>query len=293
MFNTRQAILVSQSTKRIPRGELWLGRSLFQDLGWKDDLEGRQRLCRDFAMDIVFLPVSLSQSRNQPFDYRYFSLDEVSQLVAGNHGLLVSVIVDGPFQRLSQKIGLESLLRGWRTARMAGALQEESIEVGQVITACLECKPDALVIAEDIAYHHSTYVSYKDLEQSLFTFYREWVQEAHAKSVLSLFHSDGNLTSIVPGLLACGFDGLAGCELECQDVPALKRQYGSRLTFLTGVPSYLLEEEELGPRHQKQFVELLTTLAPGGRFVLCSSCGLSSAKHLPRLKTLYHWADEA
>jgi len=271
---------------------MWLGSGLFQDLGWKDDLEGHQRLCHDFAMDIVFLPVSLAHSCNPQFDYRYFSLDEARRLVAESHGLLVSIVIDGPFQRVAQKMGLQSLLRGWWTERTIKVLHEESIQVGKVVTACLECKPDALVIADDIAYHHSTYVSYKDLEQSLFIFYREWVQEAHAGGVLSFFHSDGNLTSIVSGLLVCGFDGLAGCELECQDVPALKRQYGARLTFLTGVPSYLLDEEELGPQHQRQFIGSLTTLASRGRFVLCSSRGLSSAKHLFRLRTLYHWADE-
>ncbi len=293
VLNTRQTILVSQSTKRIPRGEVWLGSGLFRDLGWRDDLEARQRLCDDFGMDILFLTVSSSLPHDRLFGYRLFSLDEISQWVAEDHGLLVSVVVDGPFQRLAQKIGVQSLLRKWGTVEVMGAMTEESIQVGQVVTACLKCKPDALVIADDIAYQHSTYVSHRDLEQSLFASYRGWVQQAHDRGILVFFHSDGNLTSVLPDLLVCGFDGLAGCELQCQDVPAFKRQYGSRLTFLTGVPSYLLDEEELGLRHQKQFTGLLTTLASGGRFVLCSSRGLSSAKHLSRLRTLYQWADEA
>jgi hypothetical protein len=244
-------------------------------------------------MDILFLPVGPSFSDHHLFGYRHFSLDEISQLLAGHHGLLVSIVIDGPFERLARKIGVESLLREWRAVETAEALQEESIQVGRMVNACLECQPDALVIADDIAYQHSTYVSRNDLERFLFTSYRGWVQHAHDRGVFTFFHSDGNLTSILPDLLVCGFDGLAGCELECQDVPALQRQCGSRLTFLTGVPSHLLDEEELGPQHQKQFTAQLLTLASGGRFVLCSSRGLSSAKHLSRLKTLYQWADEA
>ena len=292
MLNDRQSLLVSKSLSHIPRGELWLGHRLFQELGWEDDLESRVRLCRDLAMDILFLPVDFPSRRSHLFDYRYFSVDEVSQLVAANCDLMVSVIVDGPFQRLATKVGLQDLMRHWQTMRSGRALPEESAQVSQVISDCLKFRPDALVIADDIAYNLSTYVNPDDLEQSLFVFYRDWVQQAHDHNVLALFHSDGNLTGVVPGLLACGFDGLAGCELECQDILALKRQYGTRLTFLTGIPCDLLNKEP-HPSHRKQFTELLTSLASGGRFALGSSCGLSSAQHLSRLRTLYRWADEA
>ena len=37
---------------------------------------------------------------------------------------------------------------------------------------------------------------------------------------------------------------------------------------------------------------MLTDLTSVGHLVLCSSRGLSSARHLYRLRTLYQWADE-
>lgn len=295
VLNLRQAILGGQGTRRVPRGEIWLGSRLFRDLGWRDDLEARARLCDQLDMDILFVPVDPFPSGHHVFGYPHFGVDEVHQLVAEDHGWLVGIVINGPFQRLAQKIGYQSLLRNWRAVEVAAALREECCRVGQAVIACLECKPDALVIADDIAYQHSTYVSRKDLELCLFTSYsyRGWVQQAHDRDVVVFFHSDGNLTSILPDVLLCGFDGLAGCELECQDVPAFKRQYGSRLTLLTGVPGHLLDEEKMTARHQKQFARQLTILASGGCFVLCSSRGLFSAKHLSRLETLYRWADEA
>ena len=282
-----------QSKKRIPRGEMWLGHGLFRELGWKDDLEARVRLCRDLAMDIVFLPVALSCPHNHPFDYRYFSLDDASQLVTESHGLLVGSIIDGPFQKLSQRIGLPHLLRQWLTPGAIETLQEEAVQVGELVLACLECKPDALVIADDIAYHQSTFVSHKDLEQSLFIFYKDWIQQAHNRGIPVFFHSDGRLTDVFSSLLACGFDGLAGCQLEYLEPTALQRQYKSKLVLLAGIPNDLLEEEELDFSHRKQFIELLTDLTSVGHLVLCSSRGLSSARHLYRLRTLYQWADEA
>ena len=281
-----------QSKKRIPRGEMWLGHGLFQELGWEDNLEARLRLCQDLAMDMVFLPVASSCPHNHLFDYRYFSLDDVSQLVNESHGLLVGAMIDGPFQQLSQKIGLEHLLRQWLTLGAIETLQEEAIKVGQLISTCLECKPDVLVIADDIAYHHSTFVSHKDLEQSLFIFYRDWVQQAHNLGIPVFFHSDGRLTDVFSSLLACGFDGLAGCQLEYLDLATLPQPDKSRLVLLAGIPDDLLEKEELDLSHRKQFAELLTDLTSVGHLVLCSSRGLSSARHLCRLRTLYQWADE-
>jgi uroporphyrinogen decarboxylase len=280
-----------QSDKRIPRGEMWLGHGLFRDLGWKDDLESRLRLCHDLAMDIVFLPVASPQPYNHLFDYRFFSPDEASQPATKDHGLLVGVIIDGLFQHLSQNMGLQHLLHQWLTPGIAETLHEEAAEVGQLVSACLECKPDALVIADDIAYHRSTFVNPTDLE-SLYTFYRDWVQQAHEQDIPVLFHSDGNLSDIFSNLLACGFDGLAGCQLEYLGPSVLREQHQSRMVLLAGVPDNLLETDELDLNHKKQFIELLADLTSAGHLVLCSAGGLSSARHLGKLRTLYRWADE-
>lgn len=280
-----------QSDKRIPRGEMWLGHGLFHDLGWKDDLESRLRLCHDLAMDIVFLPVASPHPHNHLFNYRFFSSDEVSRLVTENHGLLVGVIIDGPFQHLSQKMGLQHLLHQWLTPGMRATLQEGAAKVGQLVSACLECKPDALVIADDIAYHRSTFVSPRDLE-SLYPFYRDWVQQAHEQGIPVLFHSDGNLSDIFSNLLACGFDGLAGCQLEYLELSVLRERDKSRLMLLAGIPGNLLEAKELDLNHKKQFAELLADLTSAGELVLCSAGGLSSARDLGKLKILYQWADE-
>lgn len=280
-----------QIDKRIPRGEMWLGHGLFHDLGWKDDLESRLRLCHDLAMDIVFLPVASLHPHNHLFNYRFFSPAEVLRLVTESHGLLVGAIIDGPFQHLSQKMGLQHLLHQWLTPGMRATLQEGAAEVGQLVSACLECKLDALVITDDIAYHRSTFVNPRDLE-SLYPFYRDWVQQAHERGVPVLFHSDGNLSDIFSNLLACGFDGLAGCQLEYLGPSVLREQYQSRLMLLAGIPGNLLEAEELDLNHKRQFAELLADLTSAGELMLCSTGGLSSARDLGNLRTLYRWADE-
>ncbi len=282
---------MSQTLKRIPRGEMWLSNQLFKELGWQDDFAAHQRLCQELAMDILFLPIDFPN--HQQFNYRFFSLDEAREILMRKESILVGLVIAGPFQRLAAKMGLESLLREWRVTATNRMLDKESVQVGAVISACLEYKPDVLVIADDIAYNLSTYINPYELDQSLFKFYINWLQQVHTHNVLAFFHSDGNLSTIIPSLVTCGFDGLAGCELECQDVPVLKRQYESKLTFLTGISVGLLEKEELSTSDQEQFIQTIHNLSVGGRFVLCSSCGLGSKKHLTRLRTLYRWTDEA
>lgn len=50
-------------------------------------------------------------------------------------------------------------------------------------------------------------------------------------SILVAYHSDGNITKIIPELIEIGVDILNPLQPECMDVAALKRQYGNRLSF--------------------------------------------------------------
>ena len=244
-------------------------------------------------MDITFLPTSISPYCSPLFNYRYFTLEEVKQAIITVDDLAIGVIIDGPFQRLVHKEGFQSFMLRWRLPGLQQILADEAAQVSQLVYACLECKPHALIIADDIAYQQSTLVNVNDLEQHLFVLYRDWVKAAHRQDIPVFFHSDGNLTGALPGLIATGFDGLAGCELECQDIPALKREYGQELIFITGIPTELLECAELNLNHREDFIKLITNFNSGGNFILGSSVGLSSAKQLANLKTLYQWADDA
>lgn len=45
------------------------------------------------------------------------------------------------------------------------------------------------------------------------------------------FHSDGAMQEVIPDLIEIGFDIVDPLQPECMDVVALKRQYGTRITF--------------------------------------------------------------
>ena len=284
---------IKRGENRIPRGELWFSHGLFQGLGREDNLETRLNLCQELAVDITFLPASISPYCSPLFNYRYFTLEEVRQAVITVEDLAIGVIIDGPFQRLVHKEGFQSFMLRWRLPEIQQTLAGEAAQVSQLVYASLKCNPHALIIADDIAYQQGTLVNVNDLEQHLFVLYRDWIKEAHRKGIPVFFHSDGNLTGVLPGIIATGFDGLAGCELECQDIPDLKREHGQNLIFITGIPAELLECDELNSNHREDFIKLITNLNSGGNFILGSSVGLASTRQLSNLKILYQWADEA
>ena len=104
-----QSVFSHQEQDRIPRGELWLGKKLFQNNKLEDDLSGHIQLRKKLGMDLLFLPVSGHNTPSQDMDYRWFSLAEVKMAVETSD-LFVGVIIDGPFQRMVTRHGLTAIL---------------------------------------------------------------------------------------------------------------------------------------------------------------------------------------
>jgi uroporphyrinogen decarboxylase len=53
--------------------------------------------------------------------------------------------------------------------------------------------------------------------------------------VLVFLHSDGNLSSILPDLIECGFAAVHPIQPECMDMEAVKRELGDRLSLFGGI----------------------------------------------------------
>lgn len=275
------------------RGELWVGKRPFQEFRIDDSLAGHLSLRNRLGMDLLFLPVSVPDFSFSSMDYQRFSVAEIEEAVKISD-LFVAVIADGPFQRLVEKRGLLPLLTELKDDEkaVAGRFEEEAADMAVLLKQCLELNVGAVVVADDLAFQHSTYISPGDSEKLLGPLYFDAVAGIHAGGAYALFHSCGNITALLPQLVACGFDGLAACQTQCLDLVSLKRVYGSQLTFLSGMDADILEAESLTASQKKEFVNRLISLAQGGGFILSSSCGLYSRKSLQRLQELYGIAEE-
>jgi len=282
-----RAVFQGRSVSPPCRGELWLCERLFWAAQLKDDLEGHLQLWGKLEMDIVSLPITESPPPS-PYAYRCFQPEEIAQITA-NVPFAVAVIVDGPFQRLANKLGLVSLLASLRSdiSIITNRFLDEADAVNHLIVSCTKPGIEAVVIADDIAYSQSTYLSQADIRRFLLPHYVQFLSRIHSDGSYALFHSDGNLTNLIPDLVAIGFDGIAVSQSECMDLVFLKRRWGHQLTIWGGVDQDLLDAKTLSPTQRDQFIATVKSLAQGGKFILGSSSGLYLDKHLENIRRIY------
>lgn len=286
-----QAAFAHQAQRRIPRGELWVGSGVFgrRGFGADDGLQARIGLCRELGMDFLSLPFEAPSPTQR--DYRRFNLREIAEAVASS-GLFVCAVVDGPFQGSARRPGDLSVFAARCDEEGPSRLLQMATAVEESVAALLKNGVNAVVIADDIAYQRSTYASPQVMRQRLLPLYSRMVEAIHGGGAYALFHSDGNIVALIPDLVACGFDGLAGCEPECLDLSALKMSYGSQITLMTGIRAELLDCAVPLELRKEEFLNGMRMLARGGGFVMCSACGLGLPEAVERLKTLYAWVDE-
>lgn len=282
-----------QFTGRIPRGELWLGTDLFKKANLEDTLEGHLMLVKRLGQDLLCLPLSQHTSMNKALGYRYFSLKELEE-VSRMRDLFLIAVIDGPFQRLAEKKGWMKILTGWKRERheVAKEYEKEGAEVDILITRCLELSVDCVIIADDLAGERSPFIDPYDIQDLLSPFYTRAVSEIHRGHSYALFHSCGNVMTVISHLVSYGFDGLAAIQHRTNDLISLKKQYGSKLTLMAGIEAEILGTEEMSLSGLKEYERLIRSLAPGGGFIICSSSGLYSGDFLERVQELYRVADE-
>jgi hypothetical protein len=281
-----------QSPRRPPRGELWLGTELLKKANLEDTLEGHLALIKRLGQDIMCLPLSSESKMNEALGYRYFDLQGLAEASRIND-LFVMALIDGPFQRLAEKRGLTNVLTGWRRERyeFKKAYEQERAAVDVLIRRSLELLVGAVVVADDVAGERAPFIGPNDLQELCSLFYTQAVSEIHSGHAYALLHSCGNITRLIPHLVSYGFDGLAAIQHRINDLIALKKLYGSTLTFMAGIEAEVLEAEELSSSDRKEYKKIIRALAPDGGFVICSSSGLYADDFLERVQELYRIAD--
>lgn len=282
-----------RSPDRPPRGELWLGTELLKKANLKDTLEGHLALIRRLGQDILCLPISNDRGMNKDLGYRYFDLQGLAE-ASRIDDLFVMALIDGPFQRLAEKRGLMNVLTGWRRERhgFKKAYEQERAAVDVLIRGSLELPIGAAVIADDVAGERAPFMGPDDLKELCSSFYSQAVSEIHSGHAYALLHSCGNITRLIPHLVSYGFDGLAAIQHRTNDLIALKKRYGSTLTFMAGIEAEVLETEKLSSSDRKEYEGIVRALAPGGGFIICSCSGLYTGGFLERVQELYGIADE-
>ena len=279
--------LTHQDPEWVPRSELWISSEILVKMGHKDTLEGLLSLRQQLGMDVLFLPVSDTETFNFSQSYRFFSVRDIPKALDLSN-LFVAGIIDGPFQRLVEEKGLLSVLNVWRKDNETFLRQyrAKAESVTKLVNNCMETGIKLVVIADDLAYELSTYLNPLDSREFLVPFYHEIAQTVHRNNGYMLFHSCGNIKGLLPHLMSAGIDGLAACQIQFADLLSLKKN-NSSLLFFAGIEPRHFSSDTFSDALQGEFLDSVRELAKGGGFFLCSSCGLYNPEFVGRLRELY------
>lgn len=141
-----------------------------------------------------------------------------------------------------------------------------------LLEATLECGVDGVQGGYDWASARGPMFSPRHFETFVFPRLRQITDLCHRHGVPYVKHTDGNVNSLVEGMIRAGVDGLQGIEPRAgMDIGQLKRDYGDRLTLIGNVDcsTVLVDGPEEAVRAQTE--QVIRVAAPGGGFLLSTS----------------------
>jgi uroporphyrinogen decarboxylase len=158
------------------------------------------------------------------------------------------------------------LVRRWLDALHAQTMRRLESEAG-----CQVVSPIAWVFA-DIAFKDHLMFSPEYLRQlGFFRRIAEMCDLYHSYGLKVIFHSDGDISSVVPDLIAAGVDALAPIDTPAgMNLADLKASFGHQVAFVGGIDLNVLSFGSVDDVRQTT-LRALADAGPGGGFILGSS----------------------
>jgi uroporphyrinogen decarboxylase len=201
-----------------------------------------------------------------------FMIQMAGQRFAGRKAQFL--LMRGTFVRSWRLRGMEELLmdiilRPAFVHDLARLVTEYNLELCQVAA---EAGADVIILEDDIAGNESTLISPQHFQEFVAPYNQRVLDDAHARGLKVVCHSDGNLWPILDILLEVGYDGLNPLEPQAgMDLKRVKDYCGDRICLLGNIDCAELlcsgTEEEV----EAAVVQAIQDAAPGGGYVLCSS----------------------
>jgi uroporphyrinogen decarboxylase len=181
---------------------------------------------------------SLKEIEEYPLeDYSQWDFSHMKEEVKAAHaeGKFVVASVGHQYESAWQIRGLEEFLidiverPSWAECLLERLFQQNLIKA----KAAAEAGVDMLHCGDDVANQKSLMFSketWRKLNHSRWAKVWDAAKRIHPR-IRIWYHSDGNITDIIPDLIDAGLDILNPLQPECLDLDEIHRQYGHLLTF--------------------------------------------------------------
>lgn len=149
-------------------------------------------------------------------------------------------------------------------------LDEITLRQERVAVRLARAGVDGVLIGDDVATQRGMMMSPAT--------WREWFKPRWARAIaaakavkpdlLVTYHSDGEVSAIIPELAEIGIDVLNPVQPECMDVAEVKRRYGDRLAFWGGLGIQTTMPFGTPAEVRAEVKRLIETLGAGGGFLI-------------------------
>jgi len=290
-----QAAINHQPVDRIPKGELLVEKGFivdFMDMVGKSASTMLSRECLEMEIEcyhLMGLDLVCLQGEVEPHTINRFIKE----------GFFVFLLLDGVLQTTMHKMGFMQFMRSvagqpeqvgremQRLSRLLVALIKESVQQGA----------HGIIIADDIAYKKSTYVSPVFIRKFLLPCWREQVDAAKEMKTPVFFHSDGNINAVLSDIVEAGFDGLQSLEPSAgMEIKEIKEKYGQDLCLMGNIDPRLLSRDggsdalpgSAGFHELARAVqELIVVAAPSSGFIFGTCSGLHAGLSPQKVNFMY------
>ncbi|MFZ5647138.1 MAG: uroporphyrinogen decarboxylase family protein [Bacillota bacterium] len=300
---------------RVPKGELLVEKG-FIDEFLEMTGENEKLKCQDaeiefyhrIGLDLVCIHYERPQGLHRK---NIKSYDNIKRYI--NEGFFVFALLDGAFQTSMRELGFTDFLK-MTAARPDEAVKEIRFFSQKLIPLIQQAAQEGahgIIIADDIAYNRGPYMSPAIIKEFILPCWQEQVNAAGELNMPVFFHSDGNITDVLPAIVEAGFNGLQCIEpASGMDIKEVKDKYGHRLCLMGNIDPALLSrgsgmDTQPGSENQnhpsgcgsfkvleKAVRNLVSAAAPGGGFIFGSCSGLHAGLSPEKVRFMYEMAEK-
>jgi len=128
---------------------------------------------------------------------------------------------------------------------------------------------EVFMMGDDLAYNSGPFISPRFFNKFFLPGYKKISNMVHKRGVKLIFHTDGDIKPLLPGLLEC-FDSIHPLQASANiDIFQFKKDYGDKICLEGNVPISMLVHNT--PQEISEYVKkLIKICAPGGGYMLSS-----------------------
>ncbi|MHA2006829.1 MAG: uroporphyrinogen decarboxylase family protein [Promethearchaeota archaeon] len=177
------------------------------------------------------------------------------------------------FPPVWQGMGMGAFARALRNNQkiIKERLEQTTEIVLNLFKTYAECGARIYLEGADIAFKSGPLVNPKYINQFILPCMQEVTEAVHNWGGKIIFHSDGDITSLLDFIVEAGFDALHCLEPPYVDLKLVKKKVGKKLCLLGNIDTSHILVDGTQKEVENAVKHAIKTLGPGGGFILSPS----------------------